>query len=89
MALGGRLVQPVFPGGLTPLASAAPLGRRDTYTKFAIWSENPVKARQVCAWLRYQGSQLRNKVQRFKYDMGGAIAPGCFQLVAHSAISGH
>ena len=32
---------------------------------------------QVNSWFRYQGNQLGNKIQWLKYDMGGAIAPGC------------
>jgi hypothetical protein len=51
MALGGRLVQPALPGGLTRLVPPAPLGRSDTHTKFAVGREYPVKARQICAWL--------------------------------------
>ena len=69
VALGGRLVQPVFPGRLTPLAATAPLGRHDTHPKLAIGGEHPVKACQICAWFWHQGSQLRNKVQRFEYDV--------------------
>jgi len=58
VALGGRLVYPVLPCRLTPLASPAPLRRCHPDTKLAIWSENPVKARQICARLGYQGGQL-------------------------------
>jgi hypothetical protein len=36
MALGRRLIQPAFPSALTPLASPASFGRRDTHTKFAV-----------------------------------------------------
>jgi hypothetical protein len=32
---------------------------------------------QVNSWYRYQGNQPGNKIQWLKYDMGGAIAPGC------------
>jgi hypothetical protein len=47
MALSGRLVQPVFPSGLTPLAPPAPPHRYHPHTKFAIGmvrqsAENPV-----------------------------------------------
>ena len=52
VALVGRLVQPVFPGLLTPLASPAPFSRSDTHTKLTIGGENPVKARQIRARLR-------------------------------------
>ena len=41
MALGRRLVQPVVPGGLMPLASPTPFSRRDTHTKFAVRSQHP------------------------------------------------
>ena len=56
MALGGRLVQPVFPGRLMPLASPAPFSRRDTHTKFAVRSEHPMKTSKIYAWLGYKGS---------------------------------
>ena len=82
MALGGRLVQPVFPGGLTPLASAAPLGRRDTHTKLAVRRENTMKTRQICAGLGNQGSQLRDEVQRLEYDVRSAIAVRCLSGAA-------
>ena len=74
MALGGRLVQPALPGLLTPLASPAPFSQSDTHTKLTIGGENPVKARQICARLRHQGSQLRNEVQRLEYHVRGASA---------------
>jgi hypothetical protein len=81
VALVRRLVQPVSPGRLTPLAPPAPLGRRYPHTKFAIGRENPVKARQICAWLRYQGRQLGNEVQRLKYDVRSPRAIRCLQLL--------
>ena len=88
VALGGRLVYPVLPCRLTPLASPAPLRRCHTNTKLAIGCENPVKTRQICAWLWHQGSQLRNKVQRFEYDVGSAITVRCLQLVADISVGG-
>jgi hypothetical protein len=33
-----------------------------------------MKARQICAWLRYQGGQLGNEVQRLEYHMRGSGA---------------
>jgi hypothetical protein len=39
-----------------------------------------MKTRQICAWLGYEGSQLGDKVQRFKYDMVGPVAARCLQL---------
>ena len=51
--------------------------------------EDTVKTGQVDSGPGNQSDQPGDKVQRFKYDMGGAVAPGCFQLVAHSAITGH
>ncbi len=92
MALGGRLVQPVFPGRLTPLASPAPLGRRHPNTKLAVVreaapSEHTMKARQICAWLGYQGGQLGDEVQRRKaapleYNVGSAVAIRCLSGAA-------
>jgi hypothetical protein len=63
MALGGRLVQPVYPGGLTPLALPAPPHRRYPHTKFAIGGENPMKTCQIDAVLGNEGGQLRDEIQ--------------------------
>ena len=79
MALSRRLVQPVLPGRLTPLASPAPLRRCHPDTKLTIGreaapSEHPVKAGQICPWPRYQGGQLRDNVQSLKYDVRSSIS---------------
>ena len=47
-----------------------------------------MKARQICARLRYQGSQLGDEVQSFEYDVRGAIAIRCLQLVADISVGG-
>jgi phosphoribosylglycinamide formyltransferase 2 len=66
VALGGRLVQPVLPGKLAPLASPSPPRRRNTHTKLAIGGEHSVKTRQIDAGLGNQSGQLRDEVQRFE-----------------------
>jgi integrase len=48
-----------------------------------------LKPRSASCRPRLQRNQPRNKIQWLKYDMGRTIAPGCFQLVAHPAVSGH
>jgi len=80
VALRRRLVQPIFPGRLTLSAPPTPFGWSYPHTKLAIRSKNPVKACQICAWLRHQDSKLRDEVQRFEYDMGGPVAVWCLQL---------
>ena len=45
-------------------------------------------AGEVDSWLGYQGDKLGNEVQWFEYHMGGAIAVGCFEFVAHLAVPG-
>ena len=67
-----RLVCPVLPCRLTPLAASAPLRRRDTHTEFAIGCEHPMKTRQICSWFWHEGSQLGDEVQR---DCPGSTAP--------------
>ena len=92
MAFRRRLVQPVLPAKLTPLApparkfAPAPLGKRDMHTKLAIGRiaaphEHPVKARQIHMRLGYQGGQRGNDVQRLEYDMRGPVTVRCLQLV--------
>ena len=39
------------------------------------------------SWFGYQRNQPSDKIQWLKYDVRGAIAPGCFQLIAHLTIA--
>ena len=55
VAIVRRLVLPVFPYRLTPLASPTPLRRCHPDTKLTIGGENPVKTSKVCARFGYQG----------------------------------
>jgi hypothetical protein len=41
-----------------------------------------MKAGQMDSWPGHQDNQSGDKIQRLKYDMGSAIAPRCFQLIA-------
>ena len=38
------------------------------------------------SWPGHQDNQSGDKIQRLKYDMGSAIAPRCFQLIADLAL---
>ena len=38
------------------------------------------------SWPGHQDNQSGGKIQRLKYDMGSAIAPRCFQLIADLAL---
>ena len=40
------------------------------------------------SWLGHQCNQSGDKIQWLKQDMRGALAPGCFQLIADLAIAG-
>ena len=51
-------------------------------------SEHPVEAGEVYAWFGYQGDQPGDEIQGLKQDVGGAIAVGCFELVAQLAVLG-
>ena len=39
----------------------------------AVGGEHPVEAGSLDSWLRYQGSESGNKVQRLEDDVGGAV----------------
>ena len=41
-----------------------------------------MEAGQMDSWPGHQDNQSGDKIQRLKYDMGSAIAPRCFQLIA-------
>jgi hypothetical protein len=45
-----------------------------------------MKAGQMDSWPGHQDNQSGDKIQRLKYDMGSAIAPRCFQLIADLAL---
>jgi hypothetical protein len=52
------------------------------------WVRYAVKADKVNSGLRHQSDQPCDEVQRLKNYMGRAVAPGCFQLVAHLTVAG-
>lgn len=58
MALGGSLVQSAPSGRLMYITPTYRIGRGHPHMKLAVEGENPMKARQICAWLGGQGGQL-------------------------------
>ncbi len=49
---------------------------------FAVGVEQPMKTGQMNSWFRVQCKQSGDEIQCFENDMGGAIAVGCFELIA-------
>src|SRR5690606_16856658 len=56
---------------LVLVASPTPPRRRDGGPVFTVGGEDPMEAGQVDSWLRHQGGQSCNKVQRFEDHVGG------------------
>ena len=63
----------------------APLCGRHPRTKFAVGCEYPVIAGEIDSGFGRQGGQAGDEVHRFKDDMGGTVAIGGLQLIAHLA----
>ena len=75
MALGWSLVWNVVRySGFSAFAS---FGGRYPRSIFTVGGEDTVETGQVDSGLGNQSDQPGDKVQRFKYDMGSAVAPGC------------
>ena len=47
------------------------------HTVFTVGGEYAIIAGEVHTWFGHQRHQPSDKVQRLKYDMGGAVAPRC------------
>ena len=45
-----------------------------------------MKVGQIDSWPGHQDNLSGDRIQRLKYDMGSAIAPRCFQLIADLAL---
>ncbi len=55
---------------------------------FAVGGEYTVKAGEIDPGLGHQGGQAGDEIQGLKDRMGGAVAPGRFQLIVHLAVCG-
>ena len=66
-------------------ATLAPARRCDQSPILAIWRKHTVEAGEVDPWLRHQGCQPRNEVQRLEDYMSSPIAKWGLELVAHLA----
>ncbi len=68
------------------LAAFAPPCVRHLHAMFAVGSEYTVKAGEIDPGLGHQGGQPDDEIQGLKDHMGGAVAPGRFQLIVHLAV---
>jgi hypothetical protein len=88
MALSRRFIQPALPS-ITERGTEGLYRWHYLDAMLAVRYEHDVKMCQIHAWLRYQGRQLGNEVQRFEYDVDSVVQVGCLQLVANISVGGY